>query len=238
VICLKLDLGAFALILPDRNMPDMDGFRLVDQLRQSPELAGKAKVIVLLSTGQQSESARCQHLGVDACLTKPVSQAELFEAISRVLGASPSKSDAPEPIRRQIVPKATRLRVLLAEDNAVNQKIACRFLEKEGHHVTLASDGRQALAAIERENFDVVLMDVQMPEMDGFEATAAIRALERDTGKHLPIIAMTAHAMAGDRERCLAAGMDNYIAKPINARALIEVLQQFSDAAREQASPA
>ena len=236
--CLKQDQGAFALILTDRNMPDMDGFRLVDQLRQSPELAGKAKVIVLLSTGQQSESARCQHLGVDACLTKPVSQAELFEAISRVLGASPSKSDSPEPIRRQIVPKATRLRVLLAEDNAVNQKIACRFLEKEGHHVTLASDGRQALAAIERENFDVVLMDVQMPEMDGFEATAAIRALERDTGKHLPIIAMTAHAMAGDRERCLAAGMDNYIAKPINARALIEVLQQFSDAAREQASPA
>ena len=95
-----------------------------------------------------------------------------------------------------------------------------------------------ALAAIERENFDVVLMDVQMPEMDGFEATAAIRAQERDSGKHLPIIAMTAHAMAGDRERCLAAGMDNYIAKPINARALIEVLQQFSDAAREQASPA
>jgi len=234
--CLKQDQGAFALIMTDRNMPDMDGFRLVEQLRQSPELAGKAKVIVLLSTGQQGESARCQELGVDACLTKPVSQAELFEAISRVLGASPSKSDSPEPIRRQAVPKATRLHVLLAEDNAVNQKIACRFLEKEGHHVTLASDGRQALAAIEREDFDVVLMDVQMPEMDGFEATAAIRAQERDTGKHLPIIAMTAHAMAGDRERCLAAGMDNYIAKPISARELIELLEEFSDAAREEAS--
>jgi two-component system sensor histidine kinase/response regulator len=125
----------------------------------------------------------------------------------------------------------------LAEDNAVNQKIASRFLEKEGHRVTLASNGRQALAAIERENFDVVLMDVQMPEMDGFEATAAIRAQERDTGKRLPILAMTAHAMAGDRERCLAAGMDGYIAKPISASALIELLQQFSDAAQEKASP-
>jgi CheY-like chemotaxis protein len=114
--------------------------------------------------------------------------------------------------------RVKKLRVLLAEDNAVNQKIASRFLEKEGHHVTLASDGRQALAALDRENFDVVLMDVQMPEMDGFEATAAIRARERDTGKRLPIIAMTAHAMKGDRERCLAAGMDSYIAKPITAQ--------------------
>jgi signal transduction histidine kinase/DNA-binding response OmpR family regulator len=235
---LKQDQGAFAMILTDRNMPDMDGFRLVEQLRLSPELAGKAKVIVLLSTGQQGESARCQELGVDAYLTKPVSQADLFEAISRVLGASPSKPDSPEPIRRQTLPKATTLHVLLAEDNAVNQKIACRFLEKEGHHVTLACDGRQALAAIDRENFDVVLMDVQMPEMDGFEATAAIRAQERGSGKHLPIIAMTAHAMAGDRERCLAAGMDNYIAKPISARELVELLEEFSGAAREEASPA
>jgi signal transduction histidine kinase/CheY-like chemotaxis protein len=236
--CLKQDQGSFAMILTDRNMPDMDGFRLVEQLRQSPELAGKAKVIVLLSTGQQGEAARCHELGVDAYLTKPVSQAELFEAISRVLGPLPSKPDSPERIRRQTVPKATRLRVLLAEDNAVNQKIACRFLEKEGHHVTLASHGRQALAAIERENFDVVLMDVQMPEMDGFEATAAIRAQERDSGKHLPIIAMTAHAMAGDRERCLAAGMDNYIAKPMSACELVELLEEFSGAAREEASPA
>jgi signal transduction histidine kinase/ActR/RegA family two-component response regulator len=133
--------------------------------------------------------------------------------------------------------KVKKLSVLLAEDNAVNQKIASRFLEKEGHHVTVASDGRQALAALDRENFDVVLMDVQMPEMDGFETTALIRAQERDTGKHLPIIAMTAHAMKGDRERCLAAGMDGYIAKPITARELIELLEKFSVAAREEASP-
>jgi signal transduction histidine kinase/DNA-binding response OmpR family regulator len=227
--CLKQDQGAFAMILTDRNMLDMDGFGLVEQLHQSPELAGKAKVIVLLSTGQQGESARCQQLGVDACLTKPVSRAELFEAISRVLGTSPSKPDSPEPIRRQALPKARRLRVLLAEDNSVNQKIASRFLEKAGHHVTLASDGRQALAAIERESFDVVLMDVQMPEMDGFEATAAIRAQEQDTGKRLPIIAMTAHAMAGDRERCLAAGMDGYLSKPLDRQKLDEVLAVYAD---------
>jgi two-component system, sensor histidine kinase len=142
------------------------------------------------------------------------------------------------PLTSQTVPKRVKkLRVLLAEDNAVNQTIASRFLEKEGHHVTLACDGRQALAAIEREYFDVVLMDVQMPEMDGFEATTAIRAQERDTGRRLPIIAMTAHAMAGDRERCLAAGMDNYIAKPISARGLIELLREFCDAGREDASP-
>jgi signal transduction histidine kinase/CheY-like chemotaxis protein len=134
--------------------------------------------------------------------------------------------------------RVKKLRVLLAEDNAVNQKVASRFLEKEGHYVTLASDGRQALAALDRENFDVVLMDVQMPEMDGFEATAVIRAGERSTGKRLPIIAMTAHAMKGDRERCLAAGMDSYIAKPITAPELIELLEKFSDAPQEKASPA
>jgi signal transduction histidine kinase/ActR/RegA family two-component response regulator len=137
-----------------------------------------------------------------------------------------------------VLKRVKKLRVLLAEDNAVNQKVASRFLEKEGHQVTLASDGRQALAALDRENFDVVLMDVQMPEMDGFEATAIIRAGERDTGKRLPIIAMTAHAMKGDRERCLAAGMDSYIAKPITAPELIELLEKFSDAPQEEASPA
>jgi two-component system sensor histidine kinase/response regulator len=207
---LKQDQGAFAMILTDRNMLNIDGFRFVEQLRQSPELAGKAKAIVLRSTGQPGESVRCQQLGVDAYLTKPVSQAELFEAISRVRGESPSQSDSPEPIKRHTVRKAMKLRVLLVEDNAINQKIACRFLEKEGHYVTLASHGRQALAILERRNFDVVLMDVQMPEMDGFEATAAIRAREQDTDKRLPIIAMTAHTMAGDRERCLTAGMDGY----------------------------
>ena len=163
--------------------------------------------------------------------------ASLREGNSEVERLASQLSTSPMVTRQTVLKKVKKLRVLLAEDNAINQKIACRFLEKEGHHVTLACDGRQALAAIERENFDVVLMDVQMPEMDGFEATAAIRAQERDTGKRLPILAMTAHAMAGDRERCLAAGMDGYIAKPIRARELIELLEKFSDAAQEKASP-
>ena len=131
-----------------------------------------------------------------------------------------------------------RLRVLLAEDNAVNQKIAMRVLEKHGHHVTVAVDGRQALAALDRASFDVVLMDVQMPEMDGFEATAAIRGQERETGNHLPIIAMTAHAMPGDRERCIAAGMDSYIAKPLKTSELIALLEKFAKATQQEVSPA
>ena len=131
------------------------------------------------------------------------------------------------------------LRILLAEDNAVNQKIACSVLEKQGHEMTVAADGHQALAALDRAEFDVVLMDVQMPEMDGFETTAAIRALERETGRHLPVIAMTAHAMQGDRERCIAAGMDDYISKPLKVQELIELLQKISDAAhQERANPA
>jgi CheY-like chemotaxis protein len=128
--------------------------------------------------------------------------------------------------------------VLLAEDNAVNQKIATRVLEKHGYQVTVAADGRQALAARDRASFDVVLMDVQMPGMDGFECTAAIRDHERETGNHLPIIAMTAHAMPGDRERCIAAGMDSYIAKPLKAAELIELLEKFAEATQQEASPA
>ncbi len=139
----------------------------------------------------------------------------------------------------QTVAKETKvLRVLLAEDNAVNQKVASSVLQKQGHHVTVASDGRQALAALDRDNFDVVLMDVQMPEMDGFETTAAIRDRERKTGRHLTIIAMTAHAMQGDRERCIAAGMDSYISKPLNAPELIALLDKFSGAPQQEASPA
>ena len=131
------------------------------------------------------------------------------------------------------------LRVLLAEDNAVNQKIACHVLEKEGYAVTVAADGRQALRALDGGHFDVVLMDVQMPEMDGFETTAAIRALERESGHHLPIIAMTAHAMQGDRERCMAAGMDNYVSKPLKVAELLELLQQIANAQHsEEARPA
>ena len=158
----------------------------------------------------------------------------------RTTGTSQIKTDSSSPSEIQTVLKEKRrLRILLAEDNAVNQKIACRVLEKQGYEITVAADGHQALAALDRAEFDVVLMDVQMPEMDGFETTAAIRALERETGRHLPIIAMTAHAMEGDRERCISAGMDDYVSKPLKIQELIELLQKISDAIhQEEASPA
>ena len=136
------------------------------------------------------------------------------------------------------MPPLQPLRILLVEDNVINQKVASLMLKKKGHVVVTVNNGREAIETLADQDFDAVLMDVQMPEMDGFEATAIIRARERDTGKRLPIIAMTAHAMKGDRERCLAAGMDSYIAKPITAPELIELLEKFSDAAQEEASSA
>jgi len=229
--CVKQAKDPFALILTDVNMPDMDGFTLLERLRQGLDPATPTKVIMLTSAGQRGDAARCRELGVAAYLTKPVSQSELFDCIVRVMGTSRSISGAGAAalITHHTLREGKRkLHVLLAEDNAVNQKLAARVLEKHGHRVTVTSNGREALAAIDRETFDGVLMDVQMPEIDGFEATNAIRVREQGTGRHLSIIAMTAHAMQGDQERCLAAGMDGYISKPIKAQELIDLLERLS----------
>ena len=231
--CLKQGEDPFAVILTDLNMPDMDGFALVEQLRQSRQLAGAAKVILLTSAGQRGDAARCRELGVAAYLTKPVSRSELVDAIVRVLDSPESRADsAPLITRHTLREEQRKLRILVAEDNAVNQKLASRLLERRGHCVTVTVNGLEALAAVEQEDFDAVLMDVQMPEMDGFEATAAIRTREERTGRHLTIIAMTAHAMQGDQERCLAAGMDAYIAKPIKAQELYSLLAGLSGPTR------
>jgi len=171
---------------------------------------------------------RCRELGIHAYLTKPITQAELLEAIQLALGTAAREEAQPTLVTRHTLRESRKqLRILLAEDNAVNQVLAVRLLEKQGHTVTVAGDGRVALAALEKQAFDLVLMDVQMPVMDGFEATAGIRSQEKATGAHIPIIAMTAHAMKGDRERCLAAGMDGYIAKPIQPKELYETLERF-----------
>jgi len=216
----------FALILTDVNMPDMDGFTLLERLRPAPDAAAKAKVIMLTSAGQRGDGARCRELGVAAYLTKPVSHSELFDCVVRVLGAARPGAGSTALITHHTMREEKRmLHVLLAEDNTVNQRLAARLLEKHGHHVTVTANGREALTALDQGNFDVVLMDVQMPEMDGFEATAAIRVRQQGTGRHLPIIAMTAHAMRGDQERCLAAGMDGYIAKPIQVKELVEAIE-------------
>jgi two-component system sensor histidine kinase/response regulator len=215
----------FPLVLLDAQMPDMDGFALAERIKQNPELAG-AVIMMLTSAGQRGDAVRCRELGIAAYLTKPIKQSELLEAIRATLGARPQKEARPMLITRHSLREGRqRLRILLAEDNSVNQVLAVRLLEKWGHRVTVASDGRQAVAALERQQFDLVLMDVQMPEMDGFEATAVIREREKTTGSHVPIIAMTAHTMKGDQERCLAAGMDAYLSKPIQARDLFDAFE-------------
>jgi CheY-like chemotaxis protein/HPt (histidine-containing phosphotransfer) domain-containing protein len=186
--------------------------------------------MMLTSGGHRNDAARCEDLGVSAYLLKPVRRAELREAMERVLGAATENRHEALITERSLEHKhddACGLNILLAEDNDVNQKLATRLLEKRGHEVIVASNGLQALNALSLGTFDLVLMDVQMPEMDGIEATAALRVREEGTGQHLPVIAMTALVMQGDRERCLAAGMDGYLTKPIRPQALDEVLDQY-----------
>ena len=229
VRCVKQAEDPFTLILSDSNMPDMDGVTLLEQLRQGSNLGAETKVIMLTSAAQRGDDARCRELGVAAYLAKPFSQSELFDRIVRVLGASKPQAGLAALMTQQTLREEKRnLHVLLVDDNVVNQMLAARLLEKHGYHVTVRANGCEALAALDQEAFDVVLMDVQMPVMDGFEATGAIRVREQSTGRHLPIIAMTAHAMRGDQERCLAAGMDGYLAKPIKAGELIDLVERFS----------
>ena len=219
----------YGLILLDMHMPGMDGFQFVEQLRQRPELS-TATIMMLTSAGHRGDAERCKALGISAYLLKPIRQSELREAIARVLGAREQQGAIPLVTRYSLYDARdpeTVLSVLLVEDNPVNQRLATRMLEKRGHRVVLAGNGREALEALEKASFDLVLMDVQMPEMDGFQATAAIREKEMGTATHLPVIALTAHAIKGDRERCLAAGMDGYLTKPIKPRELDDVLESY-----------
>jgi len=225
----------YGLTLTDAHMPFMDGFGLIERIRESPELA-TATIMMLTSAGHRGDAARCQKLGVAAYLLKPIRQSELREAIGRVLGAKAEGSAIPLITRFTL--QATRersalLSVLLVEDNAVNQRLAARLLEKRGHRVAVTANGREALAALEKDEYDLVLMDVQMPEMDGLEATAAIRKMEEGSSKHQTVIALTAHAMKGDEERCLAAGMDGYLSKPIRPAELDAILDGYVARRRE-----
>jgi two-component system, sensor histidine kinase and response regulator len=221
----------YGLILTDMHMPKMDGFTLIERIRQRPELSA-ATVMMLTSAGHRGDATRCQELSVAAYLLKPIRQSELREAIARALGAAEKKGAIPLITRfslRDARDPAGVLRVLLAEDNLVNQRVGTRLLEKRGHRVVIAGNGREALLALEKERFDLVFMDMQMPEMDGFEATAAIREKEKGTEIHQEVIALTAHAMTGYRERCLAAGMDGYLSKPILPQELDNLLQKYVD---------
>jgi two-component system sensor histidine kinase/response regulator len=210
----------------------MDGFSLAEQIRRRPNLVGST-VLMLSSADYAGSAARCRELGVSACLLKPVKQSEVWNTMMELLvgpiaeAPTPLPSVGPEVRREPPVAPARRLRFLLAEDNPINQRLAVRLLEKQGHSVVVAGNGKETLRALEHQEFDVVLMDVQMPEMDGLEATAAIREREKGSGKHIPIVAMTAQAMKGDRELCLAAGMDGYVAKPIQPERLWQAITEI-----------
>jgi CheY-like chemotaxis protein len=214
-------------VLLDAQMPEMDGFSVAAQMQQDPILAGTT-VLMLSSADLAGDTVRCRELGIALHLMKPITQLELWDAIMKVLSRrEPARSallPAPPPTR--LAPHGS-LRILLAEDNAVNQKVVTRMLEKHDHSVVVVGDGHAVMAALAQESFDLVLMDVQMPGMGGLEATAIIREQERTRGTHLPIIALTASAMQGDREKCLAAGMDSYVVKPLQAQDLYAAIEQL-----------
>jgi signal transduction histidine kinase/DNA-binding response OmpR family regulator len=219
----------YGLVLTDVHMPEMDGFELVERIRQNPELC-TATILMLTSAGHRGDVERCKQLGIAGYLLKPIRQSEMREAIARVLGAQQKPGAIPFITRYSLHDArdpSEVLNILVAEDNVVNRRLATLLLEKRGHRVTVACNGREALEALEAGAYDLVFMDVQMPEMDGLEATAAVRKKESSTGKHQPIIALTAHAMKGDQERCLAAGMDGYLTKPIRPQELDVILQRY-----------
>jgi CheY-like chemotaxis protein len=216
----------FPLVLLDAMMPGMDGFTLAEEIQRHPDLAGAA-VMMLTSADRQGDAARCRGLGLAGYLTKPFKPSELLDAIVAAVGAG--RPPAGAPVAESSVPPCAPLRVLVAEDHPVNRMLVRRLLERQGHAVAIVNNGREAVAAFTGQPFDVVLMDVQMPEMDGFEATALVRRHEAGTGRHTPVYAMTAHAMKGDRERCLEAGMDGYLAKPLAAVELWQTLKRIAE---------
>jgi CheY-like chemotaxis protein len=226
--------SSFDLAILDVNMPGMDGFELAAAIRDNPATA-PLPIVILTSARQVGDFARCQQLGRVVYLSKPVIQPDLLQGMLRAMSESGKGHGVTGPAPASAVAGLCErpLRVLLAEDNLINQKVALRLLRNRGHIVTLAANGKQAVEAVAGNSFDVVLMDVQMPEMDGLEATMAIRTLERAVAggegppRRTPIVAMTAYAMAEDQQRCLDAGMDAYVPKPIRPKDLFECIERF-----------
>jgi signal transduction histidine kinase/CheY-like chemotaxis protein len=216
----------FPLILLDGQMPEMDGFTLAEHIKKDSQLV-KATIMMLTSAGHLGDAARCRELGISAYLVKPIRQSELLSAICQLLDKTAQEEPAILVTRHTLREEKNRVRILLVEDNAINQTLAVRLLEKRGYSVSVAADGQAGVEAFDAGGFDLVLMDIQMPRMDGFEATAAIREKEKGTGGHIPIVAMTAHALVGDQERCLAAGMDGYITKPIRTVELFNIIEKM-----------
>jgi CheY-like chemotaxis protein len=227
--------GFFPLVLLDSRMPEMDGRTVAEQIRHDSRL-NRTTILLLSSSDQRQIEGRYRQTGESMYPRKPITKAELWEAMTAALSraefqdeertALPERDDAPR-YRTQAPMK--RLQILLAEDNVVNQRLVVRLLEKHGHTVLIANTGYEVLTILDQQPVDLVLMDVQMPDMDGLKATAVIREQERQRGGHLPIIALTAHAMKGDEERCFAAGMDGYVSKPVNIQTLSEAISHMLD---------
>jgi signal transduction histidine kinase/DNA-binding response OmpR family regulator len=227
---------AYRIVLLDGQMPGMDGFQVAAEIRRRPGLAG-ATIMMLTSGGQYGDIARCRELGIHVYLIKPIRKSELLNSMLHVLGAQSALPPGMVVGPPLDTVKLDSLRIVVAEDNPVNRQLAQRLLEKQGHRVELAGNGAEAVRLCREKLVDFVLMDVQMPEMDGFEATRVIRQAEETTGDHIPIVAMTAHAMKGDRERCLAAGMDGYVPKPIRKADLLHALKIYSRRAPSGTGP-
>jgi two-component system sensor histidine kinase/response regulator len=215
----------FSAVLTDVDLVDDDGLELIRQVRAHQRLRNTPVILLssAISTGDQMDRA---HLRIDDILIKPAKESDLLESVALALGLLGPETTAHSAIADSVEQDTVPLQVLLAEDNLVNQKLACAILQKQGHNVTVAGNGRQAVLLYQQHPYDLVLMDVQMPEVDGFQATKEIRQLQTRLGQRIPIVALTAHASPADRQKCLAAGMDEYLSKPIRAKELYEVIEK------------
>jgi CheY-like chemotaxis protein len=216
----------YAALLIDAHMPGVDGFQLAEEVLRQPVTENRPIVMLLESFDLKADMSRCDELGVTAYLVKPVNESELFDTlVALICGEKLSHSTEAVPSDHEASSEVRPLEVLLAEDSPYNQKLAFGVLQRRGHRVTLANNGREAVDAVRKHRFDIILMDLQMPEMDGLQATQIIRSREQETDRHVPIVAMTAQAMEGVRERCLECGMDDYLVKPVRAKELIAAVE-------------
>jgi two-component system sensor histidine kinase/response regulator len=216
----------FAAVIMDSHLTDMNGFDLAKMIKKDAILKNIA-IIILASEGQKGDAEKCRIIGIDAYLTRPIRKQILCNTLKQIIIKKSDSEDAKLITRHSIRVSHLKLKVLLAEDNPINQKVAKRMLEKMGYQITVVDNGLDVLQKLENEKFDLILMDVQMPRMDGFVATKKIREIEKNSKKHVPIIALTAHAMKGDREKCIQAGMDGYVSKPIKFNELLEQIESF-----------
>ncbi len=224
----KAQGSPFSLVLLDAHMPEMDGFMVAREIKTEQNIA-KVTVMMLSSAGRRGDGARCEELGITAYLTKPIKPSELLSAIRMSLGMDQLPKEQSQLVTRHLIQESYKnLRILLVEDNPINQKLALHILQRRGYHVDVVNHGQEAIERLEKEKYDLIFMDVQMPVMGGYEATNIIRQREKITGEHIPIIAMTAHAMKGDREETLEAGMDDYISKPINQEMLFKAIERLT----------